>query len=326
VEIITKFLETMQVLQWVALAMAIAIGGTLITVGIWRKSYGFIAAGAVIATFQFVVPAFINLRQDGAVAQRRDVVATFKRFALRADYPRQIEVRGDVFDHDIAKLMILGYFDQAIVIDTGQSKWFGTVDRSLACRTAVAVHTRARLAMTLNLPWVPSEESKEAFAKIKSCAPVSDKPFPRDPNFILVRLDSAATLRANDRRPAPDAVQIDLVAEGTERLAFYDEMTVPEYQRSATRLLTDGPDYPCYGFDNVQILANVLDAARHPEAARTIMERPGDPTMCVQAAPLIRADEVRMDDQNDPRAEFVQLQTARLKKNPPWYVDPAAER
>jgi hypothetical protein len=319
--VITQFLEAMQFLKLAVVTAAIAGGLALLAVAAWRRNLRLAILGAVIGGAPVALPALSNAWGEATVSDRGEQVRAMPRAALPATPPRQLEIRGDMFAHDVARLMILGYFDE-VVVDTGYGRtWFPAADRSDACREAVAVRARTELVFWPGMRRPGADESKSAFEKIKSCAPASGRGFALKPDRLVLRLDGAVTLREDDRRAAPEAFQLSLARGGTEALVHYDEMPVLDGQSSVTGLIAEGQDYPCYGFDDVQLVANILDAAQDPMRRQAIMERPGKPDLCIAAA-----DPVPAAQEAAARQEHVRRQRAKLLEDPPWYLVQAARQ
>lgn len=320
-EVITQFLEAMQFLKLAVVTVAIAGGLALLAVGASRRNLRLAILGAVIGGAPIALPALSNAWGEATGSHRTEQVRAMPRTALPADRPRQLEIRGDMFAHDVARLMILGYFDE-VVIDSGYGKtWFPSADRSGDCRDAVAVRLQTELVFWPGLRRPGTDEWKNAFEKMKSCAPVSAQAFALKPDRLVLRLDGAVTLREDDRRAAPDAFQLSLAQDGTEKLIHYDEMPVLDGQSSVTGLLAEDQDYPCDGFDDVQLVANILDAAQDPRRRQAIMERPGKPDLCIKAAEPVPAEK-----EAAARQEHVQRHRARLLEDPPWYLVQAGQQ
>lgn len=281
-EIVVRFLYFAQLLHVAMLYTFVVIGVVLFIVALYRKSILLGIIAIILGTFQYVLPLASNRHQIDQIAARKAEVAAFPRIKLSRDYPRTLVVYGELPEPDVRDLMILGYFDRVQVRDSFENVFYSNADQSEKCRQAVIRDKSAAMPVITGVE-MTGEERKKTVATIKKCGP-SHQPFMLGPDRLLVRMGMYVTRRANDRRAAPRAIQVDLVDKAGEHLVLYEEMPTLDYPRSATQLLPEGYEYPCYGFDNRRVIENLIDAARHPEEAEEIMERPGLRGYCVRAA------------------------------------------
>lgn len=306
-EIITQFLVAAQYLLWAVVAGSVLAGLALFILGRRRSSRRLAAFGIALAIGPFALPALLNLGQGSAVAQRKAQVAAMQRAAMPADHPRQMAVIGSMEEMDAERLLILGYADQIVLLDH-QPRWFSRARQDAACREAAEILDRYRHSF-LYLSAARRKQIGATRSLYETCRPSSREEFALASRRIVVRIDGSVTQRASGGSAAPEAVEIALHESGKERIVHYDEMPVLDAPRSPTRLLTQADDYPCDGFDTLQVIANVLDAARRPAEAGALMQRPGDPGRCVVAA-----DPVPAGEEEQARELFRQRQLALL----PW--------
>ena len=275
-EFITKFLEAMQALKLILLALSLIVGGILLVVSFYRRDLRLASLGIVVGSAQFILPMLGNVLHGHTATQRKAEVQAFNHARLPQNYPRQLVLHGDLQGGGVAVLMILGYFDQVAILDKPPftSSWYPRADRSEKCRNAVAVIQRNDVS-----GWITTNSSDSDRVKankvISGCVPQSKEIFAINPAHVVVRVDRDVTMRANDRRDAPDAIQMDLYDKGRERLVWYDEMPVLQPSNSAFDLIGDSGKYPCYGFDDTQIIENIIDSARFTDKAKSMMGRPG---------------------------------------------------
>lgn len=197
--------------------------------------------------------------------------------------------------------MVLTDVDQVMVEDGNGKSWYSQVNHSARCRAAAraaslgddafVLHaSQQRGDMSQSDQWKADrldliaqiKQRKTAGSLLAACGPADHRPFQVSSRYFLARADQAVTRRARDRRAAPQAIQLDLIDNGREHLIHYDEMPVTDAQFSTFALPLAHSKYSCAGgFDNAQVIANVLDAARAPSRAEAIMMRGGRRDLCV---------------------------------------------
>ena len=264
-EIIVKFLEAMQLLLLAKVALFLVIGLGLGIAGFVTHRYWLVAVGAVVALGQFAWPWLSNRHLESEIAERREYVRTLPKVALPADYPRRLVIEGDLSPNPPGWFIAAGYFDE---VDVGGRRWI-TASSSSACREA---------ALAILDPDRPGERRKfgaNPYQRVKDCV-VDAGPALDNAEAIVLRVDGRTTLydRKNARlQGRPRSIQLSVRGDGKEELVHYDEMPTLAYPKSATRLLPEGYDYPCSRFAYLQIVANVLDAAKVPAQAEGIRRR-----------------------------------------------------
>lgn len=293
-EIITRFLEAMQALLLLKVAMLLALGGILVSLGVAKRKKWLIAGGLVVAFGQFAWPLIANKSYESAVAERRAYVANLPKVRLPVDYPRRLVLEGEISNSNPGWFIAAGYVDE---VDFGGQRLVALegvaaegIDR---CR-------QAALALANPDPTATDQRFGEnPFQYIKKCTRVAG-PASSNSDAIILRIDGRTRLfnRENARRNgAPRAIQISLRRNGKEMLVHYDEIPILSYRSSATQLLPGGYDYPCSQFAYIQIAANILDAARRPSASSKLLARGAtrhskyDP--CIASMPPVSDEEAR---------------------------------
>lgn len=300
-EFLKTILEIATYLQWIAVAMFILGGIGLALHGLQKSNSRIVVLGMAIGFSPFLVPAAINTVQKLQRQARRAAVAAMPREALPADYPRQLLFRGDIDRQDVARLMVLTDLDQIMVENSSGRLWYSGADHSERCRSAVGVArhrdsssvspaSRPRGKLFYPAQWEADRreinaqiEQLKATNKIRvACGPHDFRPFGFSSTYLVARADQAVTRRAQDRRAAPEAIQIDLVKGGRVHLIHYDEMPVTDAQFSTFMLPLIHPKFSCAGgFDDAQVIINVLDVARDRARVDAIIRREGRNDLCV---------------------------------------------
>lgn len=287
------------------MGMAIAAGSGLVFRGVRQKNSRLVVLGIAIGLTPILIPAAINRSRDSAREGRRAAVAAMPREVLASAYPHQMLFRGDLAWVDVARLMILTDLDQLLVENGNGTVSYSRPDHSLRCRAATLAAGRSDDALVARSPHAHENMSQseqwnadrlELLAQMrrraaarqifKHCGPADRRASRLSATYLLVRTDATVTRRARDRRAIPQAIQIDLIENGREHLIHYDEMPVADARFSTLALPLDSPRYPCpAGFDDAQIIANVLDAAREPGNTDALMAREGARYTCVLSRP-----------------------------------------
>ena len=276
-EIITKFLDAMQILLFAKVALFLALGLVLVFVGIFKKNRWLIGLGILAAFGQFVWPWFSNASYEGQISDRRNFVLAIPKTPIQPNYPRRLIVEGDASNMLPAGWFIyLGYFDE---VDQDGVRWVAAPSAK-GCRDA---------ALNVRDPNPDKEATDERirrfnkqkdaklspFQQLKACTVRGEAALP-GADAIILRIGNNTKLwdRAAARRiGGPAAIQVSVLQGGKETLAHYDEMPALRYQSSTLALLPPGYKYPCNGFDYPQIVANLLDGARQPSLRKQSMER-----------------------------------------------------
>ncbi len=291
-DVLVWILQVGQAAQWVALTLVVVAAIGLIAAGAWRREPRLVLLGAVVGLLPIRGPMLVNRARADARADRRTAIAALPRVPFPAAYPRQMVVKGQLLSRDVARLMILTDLDEVIVDDGGDRQWFSRPDHSPSCRAAATAIAAAEVPGSRSADRAEWARQRRAAAIARpvyaGCLPSGTTPFPIAKERLLVRLDGKVTHRAQDRGPAPQAIQIDLVGPKRETLVYYDEMPILPMTSSSTRLITSPPRYPCQGFQDTQVIANVLDAAKNRPQSAAVMTRDGQYMPnggCVLSAP-----------------------------------------
>jgi hypothetical protein len=265
VEIITWFLEAVQVLLLAKVAMLLVAGLGLALTGFLKRKRWLIALGLLIAFGQFAWPLIFNASYDNVIDARRDYVRNLPKAPIPADYPRRIVIIGDLTPKPPGWFIAAGYADEVDV----EGQRFVAAQGIEQCREA---------ALALADPEGKASRTSfegNPYPRVKACATEAGLAKP-DADAVIVRIGNKTTLfdRENARRHgAPRAIQVSVRRNSQEKLAHYDEMPILGSPSSATQLLPEQYDYPCPDFAYLQIVANLLDAARQPAQAARLMQR-----------------------------------------------------
>ncbi len=290
-------------LQWIAMGTIIAVGAGIVLRGLQLRNRVLAGLGLAVGLSPVLVPMALNRSSESGREERRAAVAAIPREALAGAYPRQMVFRGELAWPDVARLMVLTDLDQVLVQNSNGTIWYSRPDHSDRCRTAARAAGRSGDPLEPHLRQTQGRLSRSERWKaeridliaqmdnrliagqiLKRCGPTERHAFKLSATYLLARTDGSVTHRAQDRRAIPQAIQIDLIESGREHLVYYDEMPVADAKFSALSLPLDSPKYSCSaGFDDAQVIANVLDAAREPSRNDALMARGGARDTCVQS-------------------------------------------
>lgn len=273
-EIIVKFLEAMQLLLLAKVAMFLVLGLGLVIAGLVKHKRWLVAIGLVVALGQFAWPWLSNMIFEGQINSRRAYVSKLETAPIPLNYPRRLVLEGELRRNQPSWFIATGYVDEVDIVNDSSERStsatrFVAAGPANECRDA---------ALSLANPDPAAPESKSevnSYKFLENCARAAG-PADRDADAIILRLGRRTTLydKENARHNgAPRAIQISFRINGKEVLAHYDEMPSLSMPKSATKLLPDGYEYPCSEFAEVQIVANLLDAARLPAQRAGLLKR-----------------------------------------------------
>jgi hypothetical protein len=269
-EVITKFLETMQALLVVKVMLFLAIGLVLALAGLFTRKFWLIGLGLLVAFGQFALPKMQNLSYEQEIEARRKLVRNLPKVPFPADYPRRLIIEGDDFDYMLGWFITAGYFDE---VDRRGMRLVAAADQR-GCRAAALAYLDPDPAHSDDFgPSNDREARQKLLEKMRSCVTQSSVGEGGSGDATILRLDGAVKYRAIDRRPKPQAIEVSILRAGKETLSHYDEMPTLDYPKSALQLLPEGYEYSCSGFHDLQILVNLIDAAKQPGLAADLMKR-----------------------------------------------------